>query len=255
MSSGQSLPVTGWKYPYLPAEPDAPRGAWHPRTLWAWGTALAATGYILPRLGRAQEPAQALSRWSRNLLRALQVEVELSAPVPEGAQLWVANHLSWLDPAVLMAQRSMGTLAKAEVAAYPLLGRHARRAGLLFVDREDPGSRAAALLELVRHWRAGAPFLLFPEGTTTSGKRLAPFYEGGLRAAFRLGLTVLPMRLDSPDPHYPWIGEASLAPHLQALCRSRRTRVRLRPGPVMTATGDEEAWLRSLRSHLEPPPH
>lgn len=228
------------------------RAAWHPRTLWAWVEALAVTASILPRLGQTKDPARLLSHWSRNLLRALRVDVEFTAPIPGGAQIWVANHLSWLDAAVLMAQRPMGTLAKAEVAAYPMLGRHARRAGLQFVDREDPVHRAVALLELIGHWRTGANFLLFPEGTTTNGDGLATLHEGGLRAAFRLGLIVLPLRLESPDAHYPWIGEASLPPHIQTLCRSELTRVRVHPGIVMAPVGDEDAWLRALRLHLDP---
>jgi hypothetical protein len=73
-----------------------------------------------------------------------------------------------------------------------------------------------------------------------------------LRAAFRLGLNVLPLRLESPDAHYPWIGEASLPPHLQVLCRSRRTRVKVHPGPVILPAGDEESWLRALCAHLDP---
>ena len=248
----QSLSDRAWECEAASAEPSAPRGTWHPRTLWTWGNALGRTALILPRLGRAKDPAQVLSHWSRHLLRALHVEVELAAPVPDGAQIWVANHLSWLDPAVLMAQRPMGTLAKAEVATYPMLGRHARRAGLQFVDRQDPLHRAVALLELVRRWRTGAPFLLFPEGTTTNGDGLAILHEGGLRAAFRLGLSVLPLHLESPDAHYPWIGEATLPPHIQMLCRSERTRVRVHPGTVMTPVGDEDAWLRALRLHLAP---
>ena len=252
MRTIQYLPASDWKYAGSSVESGALRSAWHPRTLWAWAEVLAVTGSILPGLGRPEDPACRLSHWSRNLLRALHVEVELLAPIPERAQIWVANHLSWLDAAVLMAQRPMGTLAKAEVAAYPVLGRHARRAGLQFVDREDPVHRAVALLELVRHWRTGAPFLLFPEGTTTCGAGLAPLFEGGLRAAFRQGLSVLPLRIQSPDLHYSWIGEASLPPHIQTLCRSERTRVRIHPGAVMAPSGDEDAWLRALRLHLDP---
>lgn len=252
MRTSQSLPATTWKFANTSPEPGTLRAAWHPQTLWAWAEALAVTGTILPNLGHAENPAGVLSRWSRNLLRALHVEVELTAPMPDGAQLWVSNHLSWLDPAVLMAERPMGTLAKVEVSTYPLLGRHARRAGLQFVDRENPLHRAIALLELIRQWRSGTPFLLFPEGTTTNGSELAPLYEGGLRAAFRLGLSVLPLRLESRDAHYPWIGEASLPPHIQTLCRSERTRVRVHPGTVMTTTGDEDAWLLAIRTHLDP---
>lgn len=248
----QSMSDSTWACGTASAEPIPMWGAWHPRTLWTWVNALGRTAFILPRLGRAKDPARVLSHWSRHLLRALHVEVELAAPIPDGAQVWVANHLSWLDPAVLMAQRPMLTLAKVEVADYPLLGCHARRAGLQFVDREDPLHRAVALLELVRQWRTGAPFLLFPEGTTTQGIDLAPLYEGGLRAAFRRGLPVLPLRLESPDAHYPWTGEAALPPHLHALCRSKRTRVSIHPGAVMAPLGGEDAWLRAIRTHLGP---
>ncbi|MDE3244528.1 MAG: 1-acyl-sn-glycerol-3-phosphate acyltransferase [Acidobacteriota bacterium] len=248
----QSLAHSTWECETASAAPTALGEAWHPRTLWTWGNALGRTAFILLRLGQAKDPSQVLSQWSRHLLRALHVEVELAAPIPDGAQIWVANHLSWLDPMVLMAQRPMLTLAKAEVADYPWLGRHARQAGLHFVDREDPLHRAAALLELVRRWRTGAPFLLFPEGTTTEGNALAPLYEGGLRAAFRLGLPVLPLRLESPDAQYPWTGEAALLPHLQALSRWERTRVSIHPGALLTPCGDEDAWLRRIRAHLGP---
>ncbi len=253
MREAESLSTASWALDARPEIASPLLHAWHPRTLLTWADALSSTAYILPRLGRAEEPSRVLNRWSRNLLRALRVKVEFAAPIPEGAQLWVSNHLSWLDAPVLLAQRPMGTLAKAEVARYPLLGLHARRAGLRFVNREDPASRAVALLEVTRHWREGAPFLLFPEGTTTRGGRLAPIYEGGLRAAFRLGLSVLPMRLESPDAHYPWTGDESLPPHIQMLCRSKETKVRLHPGPLMQPCGDEEAWLQEVRTHLAPP--
>lgn len=253
MSGAQSLQGTGWEFRQVGAISRAPLPSWHPRTLWSWVDALGSTACILPRLRGARDPALVLNRWSRNLLRALRVKVDFHRPIPDGAQIWVSNHLSWLDAPALLAQRPMGTLAKVEVGGYPMLGRHARRAGLRFVNREDPLSRAIALLEITRHWSGGAPFLLFPEGTTTLGEGLASLYEGGLRAAYRLGLSVLPLRLESPDAHYPWTGDATLLPHLQAVCRARMTRVQIHPGPLLLPTGDEDAWLQAVRAHLETP--
>ena len=245
------LPASLWSAPGCQESDGGPFPAWHPRTLRAGAAALGATASVLLRLRWANEPSLALSRWSQELLRALRVEVHLASPIPEGAPLWVANHLSWLDPMVLLARRPMGTLAKREVADYPVLGPQVRRAGLLLVDRKDPVDRAAALAAMLARWRQGAPFLLFPEGTTTCGGRLAPLHEGGLRAAYRMGIPVLPLRIDSPDPHYPWIGEESLLPHLNALCRARRTLVRLLPGEVLRPDGNEETWLRAVRDQLE----
>ena len=182
------------------------------------------------------------------------MEASLAGPVPDGAQLWVSNHLSWLDPMIFLGLRAGGALAKAEVADYPMLGFGARRAGLRFVDRDSLFSRAAALKGLRRDLREGQAFLLFPEGTTTPGEGLAPLREGGLRMAYRLGIKVLPFRLAGADGHYPWIGDDALLPHLQGLARARKTRVEVHPGPVLDPAEfrNEDRFVEAIRAHMEP---
>ena len=190
--------------------------------------------------------------WAGRILRALGVDVRLAAPIPPGAQVWVSNHLSWVDPLIYLSLRPSLAMAKAEVASYPLIGSGAARIGLRFVDRANLFSRAAALRAMVRDLAAGEPFLLFPEGTTTAGPGLAPLRQGGLRMAYRLGAKLLPVRLSSPDPCYPWIGDATLVPHLRRLMRSRNTRVLVRPGPVLDPAdwADEDQWVQAIRMHL-----
>ena len=184
---------------------------------------------------------------------ALGLDLEIVGRPRTDLPLWVANHLSWVDPVILMSLRPMGTVAKGEVAGYPLLGTWARRCGLHFVDRERPESRAAALAAFTHSLRAGRDMLLFPEGTTTRGRHLAPFYAGGLRAAHALGLPAQPFRIDSPAPHYPWTGEETLLPHLRTLLRTR-TPLRvaalepLHPGDFP----DPDDWLRAFRTALDP---
>jgi len=216
--------------------------------------AIADALWSLGRLSMSRKPASILSPWCRRLLRQLGVEVRLEAPIPAGGQLWVANHLSWLDPMVLLALRPSGVLAKAEVANYPVIGLPARRSGLRFVRREDPLSRAAALARLASELRAGRDFLVFPEGTTTRGESLAPLYEGGLRLAYRLGTSVLPLQLSSEDLHYPWIGDEELVAHLRRLWGMPRTRVRVAPGVLLHPKDfpNEEAWVRRIREALHP---
>jgi 1-acyl-sn-glycerol-3-phosphate acyltransferase len=108
---------------------------------------------------------------------------------------------------------------------------------------------------MVRDLNAGEDFLLFPEGTTTSGEQLAPLYEGGLRMAHRLGVKLLPLRLASEDAHYPWIGDDSLVPHLQRVVRNRGTLVTICPGPVLDPAQwpDEDLWVQAIRAHLSAP--
>jgi lyso-ornithine lipid O-acyltransferase len=219
----------------------------------SWPGVLWPTFALLPRLATGLEPQPGLHRWAGRLLPALGVDLSIHGHPRTDLPLWVANHLSWVDPLVLMSLRPMGTIAKGEVAGYPLIGRWARRSGIHFVDREDATSRAAALAAFTGSLQGGRPMLLFPEGTTTRGERLAAFYEGGLRAAFDLGLPAQPLRLSSPSPHYPWTGAETLLPHLRTLFATR-TRVCLSAEePLYPADfGDASAWIAAFRAALSP---
>lgn len=226
----------------------------HPMPACRLAVGLGGTLWTVGELNRTSEPGGTVHAWARRTLRLLGVEARLAGPIPPGARIWVSNHLSWLDPLVFLSFRPTMALAKAEVAAYPFIGAGARKMGLRFVDRADLFSRAAALRGIVRDLRAGEDFLLFPEGTTTPGDRLAPLYEGGLRMAHRLGVKLLPFRLATGDSQYAWIGDDSLVPHLQRVARHRRTRVSVHPGPVLDPANwpDEDQWVEAIRNHLAP---
>jgi lyso-ornithine lipid O-acyltransferase len=194
-----------------------------------------------------------MHRWARRLLPALGVDLKIMGHPRPDISLWVSNHLSWVDPVVLMSLRPMGTIAKGEVTAYPLIGRWARKSGIHFVDREDATSRAAALAGFTASLLNGRDMLLFPEGTTTRGERLAAFYEGGLRAAFKLGLPAQPLRISSPSSHYPWTGDETLLPHLQTLLATRTPVTLSAEEPLHSADfSDVDAWIAAFRTALAP---
>lgn len=220
------------------------------RLSWVLGSCIRLAGVLLA----GGEPRRALHRWALRAIPGLGVEAALDGALSAEAGLWVANHMSWLDPLVLMQFRPMGALAKGEVAAYPLIGSLARRLDLAFVDRSDAISRAASVARLAREYRLGRPILVFPEGTTTTGSSLAQLQEGGLRAAYRCGIRTQVIRLSSPDADYPWIGDDALLPHLGRILRNRRTPVRIRAGAVLDPAGfpSEDAWIAAIRRHLHP---
>lgn len=227
--------------------------AFHPVPLLRIGLSLLVTAWALARVRGRNQAWPTVQAWAIRLLATLRIRVTLAGPIPVGGQLWVSNHLSWVDPMIYLSMRPCLVMAKAEVADYPAFGAGASRI-VRFVRRESLFSRAAALRTLIRDLQAGEAFLIFPEGTTTGGDQLAPLYEGGLRMAFRLGITVLPLRLATEDSQYPWVGEDPLLPHMQALAYNRATRVVIHPGPVLDPRqhADEQAWMRAIRAHLEP---
>ncbi|HJW08470.1 MAG TPA: lysophospholipid acyltransferase family protein [Holophagaceae bacterium] len=223
------------------------------RSALRWAGVFGTTGAALPELALSR-PGPALHRWARRMHWHLRLKVEVEGALSLDAPLWVANHQSWVDPVVFMALRPMGTVAKGEVAGYPLIGRWARKGGLRFVDRACALSRAAALAAFAADLRAGRPMLLFPEGTTTRGG-LAPFHGGGLMATWRLGIRAQPLRLDSRGDHYPWTGDETLLPHLGTLLRRGPTALRLQAGPLLDPRDfpDPADWIASFRHHLSPP--
>ena len=218
-----------------------------------WAGVLWPTATLLPRLAAGAETQPELHRWARRLLPALGVDLSIQGRLRTDVPLWVANHLSWVDPVVLMSLRPMGTIAKSEVTGYPILGRWARKSGIQFVDRSEPTSRAAALVAFCAALRAGRDMLLFPEGTTTRGGRLAPLYAGGLHAAYELGIPAQPLRLDSPAAHYPWTGDETLLPNLRTLLATR-TPVVISAGEPLYPSDypDALAWLTAFQAALSP---
>jgi len=219
----------------------------------SWTGVLWPTFALLPRLATGAAPQPGMHRWARRLIPALGVELRIEGHLRTDIPLWVANHLSWVDPVVLMSLRPMGTIAKGEVTGYPLIGRWAKKSGIHFVARQDATSRAAALAAFTASLQVGRDMLLFPEGTTTRGERLADFYEGGLRAAYELGLPAQPLRITSPSPHYPWTGDETLLPHLRTLLATRTQVLVTAEAPLHPVDFScPAAWIFAFRQALLP---
>lgn len=218
-----------------------------------WAGIVGHTSLLLPPLALGRNPMGSLHNWAKRIQPMLGLEVAVAGTLDPEAPLWIANHLSWVDPIILMALRPMGTVAKGDLARYPLIGPWARKAGLRFVERHDPTSRASALAAFAQDLRAGRPMLLFPEGTTTCGEGLAPLHPGGLRVAWELGLRVQPLRIASPAPHYPWTGDDTLVPHLRTLLTTR-TPVTLEARPPLDPATfpTPEPWLQACTEALAP---
>jgi lyso-ornithine lipid O-acyltransferase len=200
--------------------------------LLAWTGALLApcvSGWIL----RGHPPRRVVRLWHRGCCRIAGLRVRVcGAPALSGPTLFVANHVSYLDIVVLGGLVDAGFVAKAEVAAWPLIGWLARIGRTVFVERRA-GTCAAQCNALAGRLRAGENLILFAEGTSSDGGRVLPFKSSLFAAvehapggpAIRVQpVTIAYARLRGGlpidyalRPLYAWYGDMELAPHLWAV--------------------------------------
>jgi 1-acyl-sn-glycerol-3-phosphate acyltransferase len=185
--------------------------------------------------------ARRAMRTARTILHVHGVDVRTEGPPPHGACIVVANHLSYIDPLIVASVAPCIAIAKGETRGWPLIGRGLKALGVIFVQRGDPYSGAAAIRSAWRALRAGATVLNFPEGTTTDGSELAPFRRGIFGLALLAGVPLVPARVTYDDHRVPWVGAEPFAPHYWRLAGVSRVRARVHFGDAMTAHAAERA--------------
>ncbi|MCC7466830.1 MAG: 1-acyl-sn-glycerol-3-phosphate acyltransferase [Saprospiraceae bacterium] len=175
-------------------------------------------------------------KWARRLLPAIGVKLTVSGTIPEGPCLLVANHRSYLDPILILQDVDVFPVAKAELAKWPLIGKGAAMAGILYLKREETGSRVGTLKQMIDKIQSGFPVLIFPEGTTSSRPDTLPFKKGGFKMAAQNGIPVVPAVICFPDPADFWVGKTTFLAHAAKRFVEPEIRVSVVYGNAMTHT-------------------
>ena len=224
-------------------------------TLTSWhivrGVCIVAS--IFPRLNTAQKQVR-IQRWSCTVLRSLGVSVQVQGRLDAGAQMLVANHVSWLDVIVLQALvPQVRFVSKAEVEHWPLIGRLVVGAGTFFVERGRPRQTGHSVGALSAALAAGGTVVVFPEGTTTDGHAVLPFHASLLQAALLAAVPARPVALRYADAHHP---VSRSAPYIDdhtmlgSLWRTARAEGLLARVHVLAAIGPAVAHRRPLAAAL-----
>src|SRR5476651_2348319 len=87
--------------------------------------------------------------------------------------LFVCNHVSYLDIAVLGSLVPGSFVAKAEVATWPFFRTLAKAQRTIFVERTS-SKASTSRDEMMRRLDTGDNLMLFPEGTSSDGTRVLP---------------------------------------------------------------------------------
>lgn len=181
------------------------------------------------------------SWWHNRLIDILGVHVTVAGYRPQPPALLVSNHVSWLDIIVLGALTHTVFLSKDEVRQWPLIGWLAARAGTLFIRRGN-GETASITEQIAGRLRDQGLLTLFPEGTTTDGREVRPFFSRLFAAAVDTGTDVVPVAIryhvdGAFDPVAPYTGDQSLVDNLRGMIGRPRTEVHVVFCPPLSLKG------------------
>lgn len=193
-------------------------------------------GVLLTPLILARHPhgvvgtSPTLIRWWHNRLAdilAIGISVQGHRPLPPA--LMVSNHVSWLDITVLGSLTHTHFLSKHEVRDWPVIGWLAARAGTLFI-RRGSGEAGNISTQIAERLRSDGLLTLFPEGTTTDGREVRPFFSRLFAAAIDTGTDVIPVTLryhvdGAHDPVAPYTDDQTLLHNLRGLLAREKTQV------------------------------
>lgn len=194
--------------------------------------------------------------WMRCLNAVIGLRVRAYGVPVETPSLWVVNHISWLDVPALAALAPVSFIAKKQVRKWPVLGWLAAQAGTGFLDRDSIAALQPLLQGLVMQLRAGRDCAVFPEGTSTAGDQLKPFFPALFQAAIDAGCPVQPVVLEyrrqgKRDAIAPFTNDQSFVAHLWALFAVPQLYVTVNfLEPLDTASGDRRQLALRAYSNI-----
>lgn len=212
-----------------------------------------------PKLDDA-ERGQRVQVWSLQVLQVFGITLRVQGTPPaQGPLLLVANHISWLDIAVIHAAGYCRFVSKSDVKHWPIVGTLATGSGTLYIERASRRDAMRVVHHMTERLRAGDVLAVFPEGTTGDGRSMLPFHANLLQAAISADVPVQPLALRFVDVHTgalhfapSFVGEETLVGSLWRTLGARHLGAEVHFGVAQHALGrDRRAWAHDLQQAVE----
>ena len=203
--------------------------------------------YLIYRHGLYKDPNNPVNTryvqyFCRRLCEVFNIEVQVHGAIPREPALWVSNHISWLDVAVLGSGARIFFLAKAEIEKWPILGNLAKGGGTLFIKRGS-GDSIRIREQITEFLKQDIPVLFFPEATTTDGTKVKKVHGRLLGAAIeaqrpvQICVICYVNQNGELDMVAPFIGEMTFAEHVQRVLEMPKVTAHLMTLPTVAVTG------------------
>ena len=138
--------------------------------------------------------------WGASIVNhyGIKVDVEGEKTLPEGPVLFVSNHEGYADIVVFMVgitTKQFGFVAKEELAKIPVFGKWILRIRSIMISRGDARETIKTFKTGEEMIKQGFSLVIFPEGTRSKNKGMAPFNKGSLKMATKTGVPIVPVSI------------------------------------------------------------
>jgi 1-acyl-sn-glycerol-3-phosphate acyltransferase len=149
----------------------------------------------------------------------------VGTPSTKTGVLFVSNHLSYFDIIAIGSLIPGRFIAKSDVARWPVFGLLAKITRTIFIDRKQKSSAHHQIRSIQIQLEKLENLILFPEGTSSDGRRVLPFKTSLFAAPTLTNTSVQPITIRythvngipiqySMRHFFSWYGNMELAPHL-----------------------------------------
>jgi len=163
---------------------------------------------------------------------------------PAETYIFMSNHVSDLDPPILLPRipRRTSALAKKELFKVPILGRALEMVEMVPVERDN---REAAIQSIHRAGavlRHGINMTVYPEGTRSPDGRLLPFKKGPFHLAAETGFPIVPITI---------LGTLEMMPKGTYACKGGTATLVFHPPVDPRRYSDREELMQAVADVIE----
>ena len=161
--------------------------------------------FITGRVGFLYFIGMGLAHWTARIAGAKIKLVGFDKIDPAGTYIFMSNHVSNLDPPVLvpLIPRRTSVLAKKELWRIPILGKALDLADIVPVERRNRDAARQSIKRAGEVMRHGINMTIYPEGTRSPDGRLLPFKKGPFHLAAETGFPIVPVTILGTEEMLP----------------------------------------------------
>ena len=140
--------------------------------------------------------------WMSFLSSILGIKIDMRGAPDQTANLFVSNHVTYLDIIIINKLLPVNFIAKEEISSWPIIGRLASKTGTLFIRRGNNLESTKMIYEMEERFKLNNKIVFFPEGKIGNGKRVKKFHYKLFKSIENKNLNIQPIAIRYPK-EYP----------------------------------------------------